>query len=64
LIQHYTLRSFLTRRNLIPRQLFDFLEYSVSLIFLRRVGGSYIFVHRLLMEHFAEMEIQPEKQGG
>jgi hypothetical protein len=24
-------------------------------IFLRRVGSGYIFVHRLLMEHFAEM---------
>jgi type I restriction-modification system DNA methylase subunit len=24
-------------------------------IFLRRVGGGYIFVHRLLMEHFAAM---------
>ena len=25
------------------------------LIFLRRVGGGYTFVHRLLMEYFAEM---------
>ncbi len=29
--------------------------HCVDLIFLRRVGGGYIFVHRLLMEHFAEM---------
>ena len=27
---------------------------AVELIFLRRVGGSFIFVHRLLMEYFAE----------
>jgi len=26
------------------------------LSFLRRVGGSYIFVYRLLMEDFAEMD--------
>jgi hypothetical protein len=24
-------------------------------IFLRRVGGGYIFIHRMLMEHFAAM---------
>lgn len=30
----------------------------VDLIFLRRVGGGYIFVHRLLMEHFAEMSVE------
>jgi len=30
-------------------------DYCVDLIFLRRVGGGYIFVHRLLMEHFAAM---------
>ena len=30
----------------------------VDLIFLRRVGGGYIFVHRLLMEHFAEMYVE------
>jgi hypothetical protein len=30
-------------------------SHSKDLIFLRRVGGGYIFVHRLLMEHFAEM---------
>jgi len=30
---------------------------SVDLIFLRCAGGSYIFVHRTLMEHFAEMDV-------
>ncbi|MDP1546822.1 MAG: hypothetical protein Q8L87_12425 [Anaerolineales bacterium] len=33
-------------------------ENCVDLIFLRRVGGGYIFVHRLLMEHFAEMYVE------
>jgi hypothetical protein len=32
--------------------------------FLRRVGGGYIFVHRLLMEHFAEMYVEiPTSKG-
>jgi hypothetical protein len=57
LIQHYSLRFVLTRNELLPQRLIPFLEYAVDLIFLRRVGGSYIFVHRLLMEHFAEMEV-------
>jgi hypothetical protein len=30
----------------------------MGLIFLRRVGGGYIFVHRLLMEHFAEIYVE------
>lgn len=58
LIQHYTLRFTLIRNGSLPRQPFPFLDYAVDLIFLRRVGGSYIFVHRLLMEHFAEMDVE------
>ena len=58
LIQHYTLRFLLTKNGLLPRHLISFLEYAVDLIFLRRVGGSYIFVHRLLMEHFAEVGVE------
>jgi hypothetical protein len=57
LFQHYILRFILMRHKFLPGQLVPFLEYAVDLIFLRRVGGSYIFIHRLLMEHFAEMEV-------
>ena len=35
--------------------------HCVDLIFLRRVGGGYIFIHRLLMEHFAEMYVETTK---
>jgi hypothetical protein len=31
-------------------------------VFLRKVGGGYIFTHRLLMEYFATLE--PTKQAG
>jgi hypothetical protein len=40
------------------------LNYCVDLIFLRRVGGGYIFVHRLLMEHFAEMYVETPTSKG
>jgi hypothetical protein len=33
-------------------------------IFLRRVGGGYIFIHHLLMEHFAEMYVEPPTSKG
>jgi DNA polymerase III delta prime subunit len=57
LIQHYALRLVLAQYELLPLRLIPFLEYAVDLIFLRRVGGSYIFIHRLLMEHFADMDV-------
>jgi hypothetical protein len=34
-----------------------FLDYAAERILLRRVGGSYIFVHRMLLEYFASVEI-------
>jgi hypothetical protein len=63
-IQYYTLRYILARNNLLPWRLIPFLDHCVDLIFLRRVGGGYIFVHRLLMEHFAEMYVEiPTSKG-
>ena len=56
LLQHYILRLILALYHLLPLRLIPFLDHCVDLIFLRRVGGGYIFVHRLLMEHFAEMD--------
>lgn len=35
--------------------LVPFLDYDVGRIFLRWVGGGYIFVHRLMREHFVSM---------
>jgi len=38
-----------------------FLDCAAERIFLRKVGGGYIFVHRLLLEYFASLE--PEESG-
>jgi hypothetical protein len=62
LLQHYALRFIAVRRNYLPWHLIPFLDYCVDRIFLRRVGGGYIFVHRLLMEHFAAMRSDGEMQ--
>lgn len=55
ILQHSVLRLVMAITGLIPWRLIAFLDYCTERIFLRRVGSGYIFVHRLLMEHFAEM---------
>jgi len=34
-----------------------FLRYCCDRIFLQKVGGGYIFIHRLLLKHFASLKI-------
>ena len=55
-IQHFTLRLILWRNGNIPWNYARFLDYAAERIFLRKVGGGYIFVHRLLMEYFASLD--------
>jgi hypothetical protein len=40
----------------IPWNYAKFLDWASDKLFLQKVGGGYIFIHRSLMEHFAEME--------
>jgi hypothetical protein len=54
-IQHYTLRLILVIQGHTPANYARFLDYAVDRIFLQKVGGGYRFIHRLLLEHFAEM---------
>jgi hypothetical protein len=55
-IQHYTLRVILAVRGYAPLRYARFLDCAASLIFLQKAGGGYLFVHRLLLEHFADHE--------
>jgi len=61
-IQHYVLRIMLWRNGSAPLNYVRFLDCAAGRIFLRKVGGGYIFVHRLLLEYFASLE--PEEEGG
>jgi len=54
-IQHLSLRIILFLSHKIPWNYADFLNYATERIFLQKVGGGYIFIHRLLQEHFAQM---------
>ncbi|HSH04824.1 MAG TPA: protein kinase [Anaerolineae bacterium] len=53
-LEHFLLRILLWRQKAIPWQYISFLEQAVNLGFLRKVGGGYIFMHRLLQEYFAQ----------
>jgi hypothetical protein len=55
-LSHLALRLVLAYNGSLPLRLVPFLDYCAERIFLRKVGGGYIFVHRLLMEHFADLE--------
>ena len=52
-VKHFTLRLILYCNRYIPWNYAHFLDYATQLIFLQKVGGGYIFIHRLLLEHFA-----------
>lgn len=52
-IKHFILRLILCSSGVMPWNYSRFLDYAVGKIFLQKVGGGYIFVHRLLLEHFA-----------
>jgi DNA polymerase III delta prime subunit len=61
-IQHIVLRIMLWRGGSAPLNYVRFLDCAAGRIFLRKVGGGYIFVHRLLLEYFASLE--PEEEVG
>jgi hypothetical protein len=52
-VKHLLVRSLLWLNGDIPWRYTVFLDYAASLAFLRKVGGSYIFLHRLLQAYFA-----------
>ncbi len=54
-IKHFALRLVLLCNGSIPGNYARFLDWATEHILLQKVGGGYIFIHRLLLEHFAEM---------
>jgi len=58
LIQHFTLRMILWLQGFTPWNYAHFLDYATARIFLRKVGGGYIFIHRQLREHFAQISLE------
>jgi hypothetical protein len=52
-LSHLALRFVLWQADALPLRTVSFLEYARERIFLVRVGGGYMFFHRLLLEYFA-----------
>ncbi|NEQ34270.1 MAG: NACHT domain-containing protein [Leptolyngbya sp. SIO4C5] len=55
-VKHLMLRLILWRNRCIPWNYARFLDYASDRLFLQKVGGGYIFIHRMLLEHFAQMK--------
>ncbi|NES31822.1 NACHT domain-containing protein [Micromonospora terminaliae] len=54
MVEQTLVRRRLAREGLVPYPLLPFLDHAVQCLFLRQVGDGYIFVHRQLLDHFAE----------
>ncbi len=55
-LRHSVLRLLLWHAGAIPWNYPRFLDSAAEQILLRKVGGGYIFVHRLLLEYFASLD--------
>jgi hypothetical protein len=54
-LQHLALRLLLVRNRTAPWKYVDFLDEATDRLLLRKVGGGYVFVHRLLLEYLADL---------
>ncbi|OYE02209.1 NACHT domain-containing protein [Nostoc sp. 'Peltigera membranacea cyanobiont' 232] len=57
-IQHFSLRLVLYFNGYIPWNYTRFLNYCTERMLLQRVGGRYRFIHKLLQDHFAQMDFK------
>jgi len=57
-VKHGVLRFVLFCQGRIPWNYSRFLDYAAERIFLQKVGGGYIFIHRLLLEHFSGPRVE------
>ncbi len=55
LVKYAVLKTVIKIFNIFPFDIENFLNYSTKNIILRQVGNGYIFIHRLLLEHFASL---------
>jgi hypothetical protein len=54
-IKHYALRLILWLSGRMPLNYVKSLDHCAKLIFLKKVGGGYIFIHRMLLDYFADL---------
>jgi hypothetical protein len=56
-VQHLMLRIRLWQTGSMSWRYVRFLDYAYERILLRRVGGGYMFVHKLLLDYFASLDM-------
>ncbi len=57
-LRHYVLRFLLWRGGAMPWHYVRFLDEAAGCILLRKVGGGYMFVHRLILDYFASLNTE------
>jgi signal peptidase I len=62
-IQHCILRLILWQSGFIPWNYAYFLDYATERLFLQRIGGRYRFIHDLLREYFANLQLERSEQS-
>ena len=60
-LKHFAAVCALRATGVIPRRYSAFLDYACEHLLLRRVGGSYCFVHRVLLDHLARQVEREDK---
>lgn len=58
LFQHFILRVVLASNNYAPFRYDLLLNYCTERLLLQRIGGRYRFMHKLLQDHFAAMDLE------
>ncbi|GHP00351.1 hypothetical protein KSF_103980 [Reticulibacter mediterranei] len=60
-LQHIVFRWLLWRSKSLPWRSARFLDYADRHILLRKVGGGYTFIHRLLLDYFTSCGSRPQQ---
>ena len=58
-LKHFVLRLWLIRNDSTPWNYVRFLDHAAERILLRKVGGGYAFIHRMLLEYFTSRYVKP-----
>ncbi|HEX3641956.1 MAG TPA: hypothetical protein VHV10_11755, partial [Ktedonobacteraceae bacterium] len=60
-LRHYTMRFLLWREGSIPWKFPEFLDEAARHILLRKIGGGYIFIHRMFLDYIASLDTEQEQ---
>ena len=61
--KHLALRFLLHRKGHIPHNYAKFLKYTTERRLTQQIGGSFRFIHRELLDHFADMYTEPSTKS-